>query len=684
VPQVVAAGEKVYLVYAAEYGGNWDIYTVDCSADGPGKTVAVTSHPAVDVDPAAAWHDGTLWITWESNRDGARRILLAGLRDGKASPAEIVSENGKSNYDPSIAITSEGTISVAWHCFAANNYDICLRQRPPGGAWRAERRLTKAPSIDRHPWLLAHGPDLWLLYENAQTERYLIGRTNARRVMIAKVTPTGLLTFPEYRQNEQLYDRAEAATAAFDSQGRLWVAYLKPKLPRGGWQHFFTCYDGEKWIGGMDRRPSLAISGHRLLAAFQVDELGETWTQNDPALTTQARSLILLGSADLDDAPRGAAPMKLEPLVEPDEAFAAGQLRVAYGEEAVTPAIQYQGKTLKLYYGDLHDHSDISVCNRCGDQSLDENFQHRRDIARLNFVATTDHGYNIVPYLWCYTAKLVRANYDPGRLVTFLGEEWTSSTERYTKENPWGYYGHRNLILEDAYFPKWWNAHLGQTPAQLWAELRQMKASFVNIPHQLADTGNVPTDWRFTDEEAQPVAEIFQTRGSYEYHGAPRQARRSIQQPGRYLQDAWAEGKVIGVIASPDHGGGYGKACVWAEDLSRKAILQAIRQRHTFGTTAARMFLDVRVNGRLMGEKTAEPAGEQVEVKIHVRSPAEIAKIEVCRNNKFIYLNEPGAAQAELTFIDTAPEKGRSYYYVRVIQKDDEIAWSSPVWFGAR
>ena len=33
--------------------------------------------------------------------------------------------------------------------------------------------------------------------------------------------------------------------------------------------------------------------------------------------------------------------------------------------------------------------------------------------------------------------------------------------------------------------------------------------------------------------------------------------------------------------------------------------------------------------------------------------------------------------------IDREPLPGRSYYYVRVIQKDEEIAWSSPVWFGA-
>jgi hypothetical protein len=278
----------------------------------------------------------------------------------------------------------------------------------------------------------------------------------------------------------------------------------------------------------------------------------------------------------------------------------------------------------------------------------------------------------------------VRANEDPGRLLTFLAEEWTSSFEKYSKEKPYGYYGHRNLILGDTFFPKWFDSSNGDTPSALWSALRRMRANFVNIPHQLADTGNVPTDWTFIDADAQPVAEIFQVRGSYEHHGAPRQAARSVPEPGYFIQDAWARGTIIGVIASPDHGGGRGKACVYAPELTRDAILKAMKERHTFGTTAARMFLDVRVNGRLMGEKIAAAAGKPVEVRVRARCPGDIERIEVCRNNQYIYTVRPPGRSAEFTYVDNSPLDGYSYYYVRVIQADKEIAWSSPVFLGAR
>jgi hypothetical protein len=45
--------------------------------------------------------------------------------------------------------------------------------------------------------------------------------------------------------------------------------------------------------------------------------------------------------------------------------------------------------------------------------------------------------------------------------------------------------------------------------------------------------------------------------------------------------------------------------------------------------------------------------------------------------------SKPEGRSADFHFVDTAPVKGYSYYYVRVVQKDAEMAWSSPVWMGS-
>jgi hypothetical protein len=645
------------------------------------------------VKPAGACHGDTLWVAWESNSDGSRQIHAASLREGSVSEPEQISTPESSNYAPSVAVLASGEVCVAWHSFRHNNYDVYLRRKAAGGSWGPEERLTSAPGVDRHPVLVARDDDLWLVYENAQTggrdKPYRLGATDQRRLIVAKVTPEGLLAPKNYAQTSPLYGRCEGASAAFDDRGRLWLAYLKPRLPAKNWDPYLTCLSGDGWQTpapvstqkGMDRRPALAVDGDRALVAFHADPNPASWGTIDQA--GEATSDVYLAALKLDPAP-ATSTIALEPLVEPDETFEAGQLRVARGEDLPTPTIDYNGQTLKLFFGDLHEHSDVSICNRNGDQSIDESYQHMRDIARHDFACTTDHGYNINPYLWSYTAKLVRVNHDTDRFVTFLAEEWTSTFEQYSEKHPYGFYGHRNLVFADPYFPRWWNARNYQTPAQVWEDLRKMNANFIHIPHQLADTGNVPTDWDFTDEKAQPVAEMFQIRGSYEYKGTPREAGRTTPGPGYFIQDAWARGIVIGVIASPDHGGGYGKACVYAPELTREAILDAIRARHCYGTTAAKIFLDVRVDGHLMGEKVATPAGGSVNVEIRVRCPADMDRIEVCRNNQFIYSNQPDGREANLTFVDREPLPGRSYYYVRVIQKDEEIAWSSPVWFGAK
>ncbi len=686
--EAVATEFGAYFAFAQETDGNWDVFVVHTGPDGPDKPVRIASGPDTQIKPAAAWHDGTLFVAWESNPESRRQIQMASLRNGVVTAPEPVSSGSASNYGPTIAAASNGRISVAWHSYRDHNYDVYLRQRSASGEWDPRRRLTTSPGIDRHARLVAHGDDLWIVYEHARMEKYYVGRTNERHLVAAQVTPRGLEAPPDYWNSSPLAkNRSEAGSAAFDSQGRLWIAYQQPREPRGGWSARLVGYTGEEWIGprglsqrrSLDRPAPIALKGDRLLLAFQADSFSDTWSQSDPEFTDNARSQILLASVDTGQAPPAASSMRLAALAEPAEPFDPETLHESYGEDAETPSIEYNGETFHLYYGELHEHSDISICNRCGDQSLDENYQSRRDINRLDFVAMTDHGYNIVPYLWNYSAKMVRANYDAGRLVTFLGEEWTSSFEDYDDKRPWGYYGHRNLVFADPYFPKWWTAYNGDSPRDLWKELRGMNADFVQIPHQLADSGNVPVDWDYADEEAQPVAEIFQTRGSYEYPGAPRHARTATGAPGNYIHDAWARGLKIGVIASPDHGGGLGKAAVWAKAKTRAAILEGIRARRTFGTTAARIRIDFRVNGHLMGE-VAQNGDGPVTVTADVQSPQPISKVEICRNNEFIYSTSPGGSDASIEFEDRARPDGASYYYLRVIQDDGEIAWSSPVW----
>ena len=133
------------------------------------------------------------------------------------------------------------------------------------------------------------------------------------------------------------------------------------------------------------------------------------------------------------------------------------------------------------------------------------------------------------------------------------------------------------------------------------------------------------------------------------------------------------------------------RRAVWARPpsirriLRREAILDAIRARHTYGTTAARILLEVRVNGRLMGEKipaSGRQAGGSEDPRALPLATSTASRSAATASSST--RSSPAGRNADLTFLDTDPIAGYSYYYVRVMQKDEEIAWSSPVFLGAK
>jgi hypothetical protein len=54
--------------------------------------------------------------------------------------------------------------------------------------------------------------------------------------------------------------------------------------------------------------------------------------------------------------------------------------------------------------------------------------------------------------------------------------------------------------------------------------------------------------------------------------------------------------------------------------------------------------------------------------------------MEVIRNGKVLYRKDNSGYLAEFQVEDTMPARGTNWYYARVLQRDGQMAWSSPVW----
>jgi histidinol dehydrogenase len=59
---------------------------------------------------------------------------------------------------------------------------------------------------------------------------------------------------------------------------------------------------------------------------------------------------------------------------------------------------------------------------------------------------------------------------------------------------------------------------------------------------------------------------------------------------------------------------------------------------------------------------------------------APIAQVDVIKDNQYVYTAKPNKQEVTLTYLDNQPTQGTSYYYVRVMQTDGQMAWASPIW----
>jgi hypothetical protein len=65
---------------------------------------------------------------------------------------------------------------------------------------------------------------------------------------------------------------------------------------------------------------------------------------------------------------------------------------------------------------------------------------------------------------------------------------------------------------------------------------------------------------------------------------------------------------------------------------------------------------------------------------IVVKGTAPVARVNVIRDDQYVFSTEPRRREVSLRYVDDAPRPGPHYYYVRVEQADGNLAWGSPVW----
>jgi hypothetical protein len=306
------------------------------------------------------------------------------------------------------------------------------------------------------------------------------------------------------------------------------------------------------------------------------------------------------------------------------------------------------------------------------------------DAAAMDTGIVGDHNEgNDDEYSWWRTEKMLDVFLIPGRYTPMFGYERSPNYPN----------GHRNVVFAQRGVPTLPippDEHSGKIPTGpiLYPYLRQYNG--ICMPHSTATSQG--TDFRDWDEELEPLVEIYQGyHASYEYEGAPKAESDDLRvtvhgryEPAGFWWNALAKGRRLGVEASSDHISTHASySVIYSPSRSRTDVLESMRSRHVYAATD-NIILDVQAetaDGKTHFMGDAFPASRAPKIHVKVLGTDPIYKIDIVRDQKFVYHAEPKTAEVDFEFVDNeAPSSGESYYYVRVQQRDRNMAWSSPIW----
>ena len=337
-----------------------------------------------------------------------------------------------------------------------------------------------------------------------------------------------------------------------------------------------------------------------------------------------------------------------------------------------------------LLWGDAHAHSMWAD----GVGTIDDNFLYARDEAMLDVFGLSEHlnnneAFDTFPQykegtdyslLGPHVADAVRRYYEPGRFVTLLSAEYSPSFKTHEPKGDFCIYPPSDDFGD---LPM-----ARECPDMLALARRH---GCLCIPH----VGGHIIPWEVfpIDPDVTPVLEIAAMHGRFE-----RFAQEALQQGYRMGFVGMADGHfgMPGYDNWPLHGRtpfvkhrNYSQqgaiTAFVVDEPTREGVLEAMRRRRCYATTGQRIGLDFTVGGAAMGGELS--TAEAPTLHIEARGAGPIALVEVIRGDRRV-LRVEGQGRWDVTvdWTDPAPLAGPTWYYVRVTQEDNAIAWSSPIW----
>jgi hypothetical protein len=703
-------GGRIHVIWSERSGKDWHLYARTYAAGNWGARRKLTNNFSPNIfHRLISDSSGNLHLVWTGYQNGKSHVMWSKLSNEQwSAPKEI---SGESAWGPEAAGDSRGNLYVTWDSYRNGNYDIFLRQVNADGSLGTLQQVTKSPRFQAHPTVTVDKEDrVWLawdesganwgkdwthedswrstlLYEDRRP-KVAVWESGAWKEPAGDVTATVPLRYSRY---------VELPRIVADRSGRIWMelqirtATMNARTDiwafGGHWEYFLASYEGDHWTS-LTPIPKTVI---RPEGPFHMepwrDGVWMAWTTDNrpfvpPGFYAHPDRLHQIYAAHFGNSAPAAAP-KLEDFREPSGSPPAVHPRE---KEDVSRIRDYRttvdGETCRIVRGDFHRHTEISA-DGAGDGSLEDYFRYMIDVAEMDTGIVGDHNAgNNYEYSWWRTEKAIDLFHIQDRFTPLFGYERSVAYPN----------GHRNVV-----FPERGVHTLPISPEENKGQLNTGKVLYpylkendgIAMSHSMATSQG--TDYRDNDPQLEPLVELYQGyHASYEYEGAPRAESKDYRvpihgayRPAGFWWNALKKGLKLGVQSSSDHISTHTSyALIYTPSTGREVVVESMRKRHAYAATD-NIILDYRAQGgggRLyfMGdafETTAAP-----KLKVRVVGTARILSVEIIKNNRFVFHTEPEGETAEFEYVDNNPEKGESYYYVRAMQEDRNLAWSSPIW----
>jgi hypothetical protein len=712
---VCLAGEEPIVAWINIENGKWDVQVTHYKHGKPAKPIVFASFKGRAANPGLVEAgNGNVWLIWENYYQARFSVCVSKYKDGSWSTPKQVTSDDKICFDPAIAEGKDGKVyliysikdgihrNIEMQVFEDDSLTIAKKEPVAiGGGLENRVNLNTKPAL-----AFDNRNRLWISWESNRNTSMPDDCDNysGDRCCSMVCYSDGELLEPE--SGKWLFEGKNDHLPAFvkDNDKNLFAFtrcggdFRKSQY----WMFRVSTLQPDGWT-----EPEVILTldqkGQTAVPTIIFNKKNEFWLAWCFEQFSKSKEGIRIKQARINltcfKSPKirnGSDSNKFKPAVieehHPEVVInkTGGRHRIARRKMVLN------GEEYTLILGDLHEHTEGSYCWPAGtDGTLHDDYRYGLYSEGYDFVGMTDHTSSMDEPYWRKSLRTADFYNEDGFFIAIPSAEWTLSPPQDYQSIPRGV-GHRNVIFastkEAEKFIRNGKEIYSEfspecdTSPKLWQLIREKNIDCVAIPHHVSDSSH-PVCWQVRDEEIEPVVELFQCRGNAEYPGCPREnnldRHRTTHFKEAFVDYALREkGYRLGFIGSGEHNNmGVGLAALWVKEVNRKGILEALRARRCFGTTGDKIVVDFKVNNAFMGQ-TVKLNGIP-EIFINAQGVKPLGKVELMRNSRVLKSWVPDRGSKTFSFHytdnDYFKEKEVLYYYVRITQINEQMAWSSPV-----